>query len=91
MQSLRKALLIKTDSIEAQRGIMMLDLDAGRTAEALTTARLIQKQRPKEAVGYVLEGDVHALKKAWPDAATVYRTGIKQSGATELAINYMRC
>ncbi len=86
MQSLRKALSIKADSIEAQRGIMMLDLDAGRTAEALNTARQIQKQRPKEAVGYVLEGDVHALKKAWPEAAAVYRTGIKQSGATELAV-----
>lgn len=86
MQSLRKALSIKADSIEAQRGIMMLDLDAGRTAEALATARQIQKQRPKEAVGYVLEGDVHALKKAWPEAATVYRNGIKQSGATELAV-----
>ena len=86
MQSLRKALAIKADSVEAQRGIMMLDLDAGRTAEALNTARQIQKQRPKEAVGYVLEGDVHALKKAWTDAAAVYRTGIKQSGATELAV-----
>ena len=86
MQSLRRALSIKADSIEAQRGIMMLDLDAGRTTEALNTARQIQKQRPKEAVGYVLEGDAHALKKAWQDAATVYRTGIKQSGATELAV-----
>ncbi len=86
MQSLRKALSIKADSIEAQRGIMMLDLDAGRSAEALAMARQIQKQRPREAVGYVLEGDVHALKKSWNEAATVYRTGIKQSGATELAV-----
>jgi putative PEP-CTERM system TPR-repeat lipoprotein len=83
---LRKALSIKADSIEAQRGIMMLDLDAGRTAEALATARQIQKQRPKEAVGYVLEGDVHALKKSWNEAATVYRSGLKQSGSTELAV-----
>ncbi|MFZ4535511.1 XrtA/PEP-CTERM system TPR-repeat protein PrsT [Propionivibrio sp.] len=86
MQSLRKALTVKADSIEAQRGIMMLDLDAGRTAEALAMARQIQKQRPKEAAGYVLEGDVHALKKSWSEAATVYRAGLKQSGATELAI-----
>jgi putative PEP-CTERM system TPR-repeat lipoprotein len=86
MQSLRKALLVKSDSIEAQRGIMMLDLDAGRTAEALATARQVQKQRPKEAVGYVLEGDVHALKKSWSEAASAYRTGLKQSGATELAV-----
>ena len=86
MQSLKKALALKADSIEAQRGIMMLDLDAGRTAEALAMARQVQKQRPKEAVGYVLEGDVHALKKGWSEAAAVYRNGIKQSGATELAI-----
>lgn len=86
LQSLRKALVLKEDSVEAQRGIMMLDLDAGRTAEALAMARQVQKQRPKEAVGYVLEGDVHALKKSWKDAATVYRNGIKQSGATELAV-----
>ena len=85
MQSLRKALSVKADSIEAQRGIMMLDLDAGRTAEALAMARKVQKQRPAEAVGYVLEGDVYALKKSWSEAATVYRAGLKQNGATELA------
>ncbi len=86
LQSLHKALSVKADSIEAQRGIIMLDMDAGRTAEALATARQVQKQRPKQAVGYVLEGDVHALRKSWGDAASVYRTGIKQSGASELAV-----
>lgn len=86
MHSLQKALAIKPDSIEAQRGIMLLDVDAGRTAEAVARAKQVQKQRPKEAVGYVLEGDVHALKKSWAEAASVYRNGLKQSGVTELAI-----
>ena len=86
MQSLRKALAVKPDSLEAQRGIMMLELDAGRTAEALRVAKDVQKQRPKEAVGYVLEGDAYVLKKSWSDAADVYRAGIKQTGATELAV-----
>jgi len=86
MQSLRKALSIKADSIEAQRGIIMMEVEAGRTAEALAMAREIQKQRPKEAVGYVLEGDIHALKKAWNEAATAYRTGLRLSGSTELAV-----
>jgi cellulose synthase operon protein C len=86
MESLRKALSVKANSVEAQRGIMMLDIDAGRTAEALATARQVQKQRPTQAIGYVLEGDVYALKKSWGEAANVYRTGIKQSGATELAV-----
>lgn len=86
MQSLRKALSVKADLLDAQRAVMMLDLEAGRTAEAVATARQIQKQRPKEAVGYVLEGDVYALKKSWSEAATVYRAGIRQNGATELAV-----
>lgn len=86
LQSLRKALSVKADSLEAQRGIMMLELDAGRTTEALAVAKQVQKQRPKEAVGYVLEGDAHALKKSWGEAAEVFRTGIKQTGATELAV-----
>ena len=86
MQSLRKALAIKEDLIEAQRGMMMLDVDAGRTDNAIAIARQVQKQRPKEAVGYIFEGDVYALKKNWADAVSVYRTGIKQSGSTELAV-----
>ena len=86
MQSLRKALSVKADSLEAQRGIMMLELDAGRTSEALAVAREVQKQRPKAAVGYVLEGDAYVLKKSWNEAADVFRAGIKQTGATELAV-----
>ena len=49
-------------------------------------ARQIQKQRPKEAVGYMLEGDAHALKKSWNEAATAYRNGLKQNAETALAI-----
>lgn len=86
MQSLRKALSIKADSIEAQRGIMMLDLDAGRTNEAVTTARNIQKQHPKNIAGYLLEGDAYALGRSWKEAAAAYRNGIKQTGGNELAI-----
>ncbi|MFT3847224.1 MAG: PEP-CTERM system TPR-repeat protein PrsT [Propionivibrio sp.] len=86
MQSLRKALAVKPDSLEAQRGIMMLELDAGRMAEALAVAKQVQKQRPKEAVGYVLEGDAYAAKKSWNEAAEAFRVGIKQIPATELAV-----
>ena len=86
LQSLRKALAVKADSLEAQRGIMMLDLDAGRSTEAIAMAKQVQKQRPKEAVGYVLEGDAHALKKSWSEAAEAFRSGIRQTGATELAV-----
>ena len=86
MQSLRKALAVKPDSIEAQRGLMMLDLDAGRTDDAIATARKIQKQHPKNVAGYLLEGDAYALGKFWKEAVNAYRNGIRQTGSGELAI-----
>jgi len=85
LQSLRKALKVKPDSVEAQRGIMMLELDAGRIKEALVVAREVQRQRPKEAIGYSLEGDAHASKNAWADAAAAYRAGLKEVPVSELA------
>ncbi|MDR3299173.1 MAG: PEP-CTERM system TPR-repeat protein PrsT [Candidatus Accumulibacter sp.] len=86
MQSLRKALSIKNDSIEAQRGTIMLDLDAGRVANAVATARNIQRQYPRNPIGFMLEGDSYAVGKTWKEAANAYRNGIKQTGAVELAL-----
>ncbi|MDR0578155.1 MAG: PEP-CTERM system TPR-repeat protein PrsT [Candidatus Accumulibacter sp.] len=86
MQSLRKAVSIKPDSIEAQRGTILLDLDAGRVASAVATARNIQRQSPKNPAGYMLEGDSYAVGKEWKNAAEAYRNGIRQTGAIELAM-----
>jgi putative PEP-CTERM system TPR-repeat lipoprotein len=50
-------------------------------------AREIQKQRPTEAIGYLIEGDISMSQKNWDAAAAIYRNGLKQvSNATELAI-----
>lgn len=86
IQSLRKGLEIKPDLVEAQRGLIMLDLDAGKSQEAVEVAREVQKQRPKEAVGFILEGDVGVARKSWSDAATAYRSGLKQAPTAELAL-----
>jgi cellulose synthase operon protein C len=85
-RSLRKALEIKPDLIEAQRGLIMLAMDAKKSADALALARQVQQQRPKEAAGFIFEGDIRAVDKAWPEAITVYRNGLKQIAAPELAI-----
>lgn len=76
--SLRKGLEIKPDLLEAQRALIVLNLDGKKFEEALTIARTVQKQRPKEAVGYLLEGDVYAAQKNWDSAASAYRVGLKQ-------------
>ena len=85
-QNLRKALEIKPDLKQAQRGSILLDVDGKNFQGALATARMMQKQSPNEAAGYALEGDVHASQKNWDLALTAYRIGLKQTSATELAI-----
>jgi putative PEP-CTERM system TPR-repeat lipoprotein len=85
LQTLRKALALKPDLIEAQRGIVALELAEGRTAQAVAMAREVQKQRPSASAGYILEGDVHASRKSWGEAATAYRNGLKHSETVDLA------
>ena len=84
--NLRKGLEIKPDLVEAQRALIALNLDAKKFDEAMAVARTVQKQRPKEVVGYVLEGDIYAFQKNWDTAATAYRSGLKQVNSTELAL-----
>jgi putative PEP-CTERM system TPR-repeat lipoprotein len=86
VQSLRKALEIKPDLLEAQRALIALDVEGKNFQGAMATARTVQKQRPKETVGYVLEGDINASQKNWDSAATAYRAGLKQVNSSELAI-----
>jgi putative PEP-CTERM system TPR-repeat lipoprotein len=85
-QSLRKALELKPDLLDAQRGLILLATDAKDYSGALTIARSVQEQRPKEAVGFQLEGDIAASQKKWDAAADAYRTGLKQGAVPALAI-----
>jgi putative PEP-CTERM system TPR-repeat lipoprotein len=86
MDSLRKALAIKPDLIEAQRGIIKLNLEAGGVGEAISVAREIQKQRPRDEIGYVFEGDIHAQKKNWAEAMAVYKAGLVRVSSSNLAL-----
>lgn len=85
VQSFKKALEIKPDMLEAQRALIVFHLIDKKFQEALAIARTIQKQRPREVVGYELEGDIGVTRKKWDDAAAAYRAGLKQVDATGLA------
>jgi putative PEP-CTERM system TPR-repeat lipoprotein len=85
LQTLRKALALQPDMVEAQRGIVMLEVEGYRTSKAVAMARAVQKQRPKDAIGNILEGDSHSYRKSWGEAATAYRAGLKQVDSGDLA------
>lgn len=84
--ALRKALEIEPDSLAAKRGLAALALQQERPDEARTIAREIQKSRPREAVGYQLEGDVERFQRNWPAAVAAYRKGFAIARSTDLAI-----
>jgi len=86
IKSLKKVLEISPDSLDAQRALILVAMDNKNPSSALEIARTIQKQRTKEAVGYLLESDIHASNKAWPEAISALRNGLRQIPATELAI-----
>jgi putative PEP-CTERM system TPR-repeat lipoprotein len=85
-QSLRKALELKLDDLGAQRLLIAVLIDANRYPEAIKLARQVQAQRPKQAFGWVFEGDIAASRKDWDAAIAAYRSGLQQVRAPMLAI-----
>jgi cellulose synthase operon protein C len=87
VQSLRRALAIAPDNLPAQQALANAYLAGGKVAEALDIARTIQKQRPREDVGYAFEGTIEGSRKRYDQALQAYRAGIKATGGTsELAM-----
>jgi len=85
-RSLRKALELKSDLLEAQVLLFQLMLADKRYPESQILARRVQEQRPKETVGYLLEGDISVVQKDWTTASRTYRTALKKITAPELAV-----
>lgn len=77
VQSLRKSLSIRPGLLDAQVALMRLEVARGKHKEALVIARDVQKQRPGQASGWMLEGDIHMAQKAWHEAIAAYRAALK--------------
>lgn len=84
-QSLRKALEIQPDVLDAQRALIILALQGKRYQDATNVARSIQKQRPNDVLGFRLEGDVALAQNNWDAAVAAYRSGLQKASSAELA------
>ena len=80
--TLRKALALKPDYNDAQVALVALELRAGNVSEALKIAQQAQKQAPKAALGFILEGDVLMSQEKFAQAARAYENayGLSKSG-----------
>jgi putative PEP-CTERM system TPR-repeat lipoprotein len=78
VRSLRNALALKPDLTVAQRDLASIYVAMGKSDDALKQARTLQAERPKQAFGYVLEGEIHAAQRDWESAEQVYREATKR-------------
>lgn len=86
-EALVRGLRAQPDSVLLQRALVVLDVEDKRYSDAVAGARAIQKKEPKQAVGYVLEGDVLAAQQSWSPAQTAYRNGLsKVPDSADLAV-----
>ena len=90
IQALRKALAIKPDLLEAQRGIIAMQIAAGKPEAALKEVKAVQQARPKEAIGFAMEGDVLESQKKPAEAAKAYAEALKRQPVPELVIKQIQ-
>jgi len=76
-RSLRRAAQLQPKNVAAQRGLAMLAMADNKPQNALAAAREIQKNNPKEATGFVLEGDIESSRKSWDASIGAYRAALK--------------
>lgn len=68
IQTVKKALVVQPESLEVQNMMIAIHRSRGALDDALRVARDVQRQRPKQAVGFIMEGDL-MLASSKPDAA----------------------
>jgi putative PEP-CTERM system TPR-repeat lipoprotein len=86
VKDLQRALEVAPKLLAAQRALIQVHLMRKKAGEALQVARQVQKQRPGEAAGYLLEGEIHAGQRAWDPAIQAFRAALQRERSTEMAI-----
>jgi putative PEP-CTERM system TPR-repeat lipoprotein len=86
LQALRKALAIKADNPDALSKVVAVHLAAGHPEEALKEAAAAQKSWPKEAIGFVLQGEALAAQNRPADAARAYAEALRRQPVAGLLV-----
>lgn len=80
VDSLKKAIALKPDYLDAQVALAAVQVRSNKPDEAVAIARQVQKQRPKQPVGYSLEGDLMMLQQKPADAVKPYEQAMAVNG-----------
>jgi putative PEP-CTERM system TPR-repeat lipoprotein len=85
-ETLRKALALNPGDLELRTELANVEAASGRSGEALAMARAIQKESPKTAAGFAVEGNVHYELRNWDRAAAAYREALKRQPSAAVLV-----
>lgn len=77
--AVRRAAEIAPDQLQVQQAQVALAMLENRFEQAQAVARKLQAQRPDEAMGFNMEGDVELRRKNWDAAAAVLRKAVARN------------
>ncbi|HTS23457.1 MAG TPA: XrtA/PEP-CTERM system TPR-repeat protein PrsT [Casimicrobiaceae bacterium] len=78
IDKLRDALLLNPDLFEANREIVAIYALTGRPELAAKEIKAFQQRKPDDPRGYVLEGDMFATQRKYPEAEAAYKNAQKR-------------
>jgi len=84
--SLQKAIALQPDLTSAWLGLASIYTTTERTDDGLRAARKLQKDLPKRAVGFALEGQMLTSRKKPAEAAVAFREGLAREPIPLLSI-----
>lgn len=77
VSTLRQASKLAPDHDRIAADLAAAYVRAARADEALALAREAQRRRPGADIGHLIEGDVQAARRVWPEAERAYRTALQ--------------
>lgn len=78
-QSLSRALTLRPGHVPAVQGLIEIELARGGVDAALALTRQLQKLRPDDPIGLVLEGQVCSRSRRWDRAVDAHRAALKMA------------
>jgi putative PEP-CTERM system TPR-repeat lipoprotein len=84
--TLRKVISAEPDQSRALVALAKTYVMSGHPEDAIAEARKLQKERPKRAMGYALEGEVLMSQQKWQQAAAAYRDALAREPIPTLAV-----
>ncbi len=86
IESLRAAMELQPDLPAVWISLATVYANADRIEAGLDYARRLHKQHADRAVGFALEGELHARQKKWPESAAALRVALARQPAPFLVV-----